>query len=278
MEQQLGSDNVTAVLAFSTITDTEMADLGVAILPEEAPTEPTPPCTYSIIFDNLDFFSHTHHQSINRANQSIHWIHHIAVEDRVPSNHLSRHKPTQPLTDYNIGKSLPSLDSQAQMRRDYVVLGSRILTKYLNAFKPLSAIVVHHIPHQYSAEMSEPSTHHPLGLLFKDENQSTELADVLQHLQNEYVPKGPDGPQSILVGGDRLTEGNSRGIQWEDWHAIKNLFEVFPFPFLITPAAMNYGSVLHHNFFCSVLLSSHHELRLGTSSRLFLLCPVVQPP
>ena len=60
-----------------------------------------------------------------------------------------------------------------------------------------------------------------------------------------YVPKGPDGPECILVGGDRLTEGNSRGLQWvfaegenvdhrleglvfkfEDWHAIKNLFEV----------------------------------------------------
>lgn len=60
-----------------------------------------------------------------------------------------------------------------------------------------------------------------------------------------YVPKGPGGPQSILVGGDRLTEGNSRSIQWafaegenaehrleglvfkfEDWHAIRNLFEV----------------------------------------------------
>lgn len=63
-----------------------------------------------------------------------------------------------------------------------------------------------------------------------------------------YVPLGPDGPQSILVGGDRLTEGNSRNLQWafaegenpddrleglvfkfEDWHAIKNLFEVSDF-------------------------------------------------
>ena len=60
-----------------------------------------------------------------------------------------------------------------------------------------------------------------------------------------YAPKGPDGLESILVGGDRLTEGNSRNLQWsfaegesvedrleglvfkfEDWHAIRNLFEV----------------------------------------------------
>lgn len=60
-----------------------------------------------------------------------------------------------------------------------------------------------------------------------------------------YVPKDPHGLESVLVGGDRLTEGNSRNIQWafaegesrehrleglvfkfEDWHAIRNLFEV----------------------------------------------------
>uniref|UniRef100_A0AAV2K6F8 Uncharacterized protein n=1 Tax=Knipowitschia caucasica TaxID=637954 RepID=A0AAV2K6F8_KNICA len=146
-----------------------MGNLGVTTLPAEATSVPTPPKTYSIIFDNLDFFCRTHHQSISQKNQSTHWIHH--------------------------------------MRRDYVVLGSRIITKYMDAFKPLSSTVVHNIPHQYSAEMSEPSTHYPLGLLFKDENQSTDLADVLQHFQNEYVPKGPEGPQSILVGGDRLTEG-----------------------------------------------------------------------
>lgn len=60
-----------------------------------------------------------------------------------------------------------------------------------------------------------------------------------------YGPKGPDGLESILVGGDLLTEGNSRNLQWtfaegesvedrleglvfkfEHWHAIRNLFEV----------------------------------------------------
>lgn len=67
-DQQLRSDGVIALLAFSTVTDAEMADLGVAILPAEAPSEPTPPNTYSVISDNLDFFCRTHHQSISRTN------------------------------------------------------------------------------------------------------------------------------------------------------------------------------------------------------------------
>lgn len=59
------------------------------------------------------------------------------------------------------------------------------------------------------------------------------------------MPKGLGGVADVLVGGDQLTEGNCRNIQWafadvatkeerlegmvfkfEDWHAIRNLFEV----------------------------------------------------
>lgn len=159
MDHQLVSDNVATQFTFSAVTDSDIADLGVAPLPPQALSKPTPPCTYSVIFDNLDFFCRTHHQSIHRTNKSIHWIHHIAVEDRVSSTHLDRHKPTRMLRDYDIGKSLPSQDTQALIRRDYVILGSRILTEYLQAFKPLTSVVINHIPHQYSAEMSEPSTH-----------------------------------------------------------------------------------------------------------------------
>lgn len=59
------------------------------------------------------------------------------------------------------------------------------------------------------------------------------------------MPKDSDGPQHLLIGGDRLTEANCRNVQWgfsdadteeermegmhfkfEDWHAIRVLFEV----------------------------------------------------
>ncbi|KAK7945428.1 hypothetical protein WMY93_001156 [Mugilogobius chulae] len=62
--------------------------------------------------------------------------------------------------------------------------------------------------------MAERSTDHPLGLLFKNENKTADLVDVLQYIQKEYVPMGPGGISTVLVGGDRLTEGNSRNIHW----------------------------------------------------------------
>ena len=67
----------------------------------------------------------------------------------------------------------------------------------------------------------------------------------LQFAWHRYVPNTPDGCTPILVGGDRLTEANSRNVQWTfangaspkarmedllfiflDWHAVRNLYEV----------------------------------------------------
>ncbi|XP_041913014.1 uncharacterized protein LOC121677922 [Alosa sapidissima] len=233
------------VFTFSTLTDEEMADLGVA--PLSVPVLPTShtPQTYSIIFDNLDFYIQTHQQSITQTNKSIHWVHHMCVINRINSLHMDNVKPTNALINNDLGQSLPGPDTQACMRREFVVLGSRILTTYLDPFKTLSSVVVHHIPHQFSEEMAHRSTCYPLGLLFKDETHTADLVDVLQHLQQEYVPRCPDGILKVLVGGDRLTEGNCRNAQlafsegeteeerleglvfkYEDWHAIRNLFEV----------------------------------------------------
>lgn len=146
-------------LTFCSITDEEMEDLGVSSMPTVPNTLSSPPRTFSLIFDNLDFFIRTHHQSLAQGNTSLHWIHHIAVEDRVPIYHLSREKSVKSVMDYDIGKSLPGPDIQRNMRLEFVVLGSQILTNYLHAFQPLSDVVIYHIPHQYSSEMAEASVH-----------------------------------------------------------------------------------------------------------------------
>lgn len=149
------------VFTFSGLSDEDMADLGVAPLPAPIhPTSPTPQ-TYSIVFDNLDFYIQTHHQSLSQTNKSIHWIHHMCVINRVNSLHMDNVKASIPLIHYDLvlGKSLPGPDTQASMRQEFVVLGGRIVTTYLEAFKTLAGVVVHHVPHQFPEEMSRPSTH-----------------------------------------------------------------------------------------------------------------------
>ena len=136
-----------AVLPFSDLNTREFM---LAVRP--------PPETYSIVFDNLDFFCGTHHQSSKNSNKTFHWIHHLAVRDRIPTFQLSDHKPNQDLIHYDVGKSLPSVLTQEHMRKEFIVLASRMLTTHLDAFKPLAKVVVHHIPHQYSDEMAKRST------------------------------------------------------------------------------------------------------------------------
>ena len=65
------------------------------------------------------------------------------VIDRVNSLHMDEHKPADALRAYTVGQSLPGSDTQESLRRDYVVLGSRILPQYLEAFKILSSVVVY---------------------------------------------------------------------------------------------------------------------------------------
>ena len=156
-------------MAFSTVTDQDLQHMDVQFLPSEEPAPPPPPVrpvvesspppSYSVIFDNLDFYSHTHHQSISKSNKSLHWTHHMAVEDRISTHHLSSEKPQQSIMEYDILKSLPGPDTESKIRREFIILGSRAVTKHLDAFKPLSNVVIHHIPHPYSEEMSKPSVH-----------------------------------------------------------------------------------------------------------------------
>nr|XP_055035500.1 uncharacterized protein LOC129423273 [Misgurnus anguillicaudatus] len=200
-----------ATLPLSRLSDSEAAEMGLNS-PASPITHHTPPPTYSIIFDNLDFFMRAHHQSSHHSNKSIHWIHHIAVQDRVTTFHLCNDRPDYDILQYDFCNSLPGPEIQDHMRREFIVLGSRILTQYLAVFKPFKKLVVHHMPHQYTEDMAKCSTDYPLGLLFKDENKTSDLVDTLRHLQKEYVPKGPDGLSNVLVRGDRLTEGNCRNI------------------------------------------------------------------
>ena len=156
-EEQSPSQQQTSGLEFKTFhTLMSAAD---ASPPLSLESTNQPPHSYSVIFDNLDFYMPTHHQSMDRSNKSIHWTHLMAVEDRVPTHHLSNEKPQQSTTAYPILKSLLDPDSQLTMQQEFIVLGARILTQHLDAFKPLRNVVIHHIPHEYSENMSKASTH-----------------------------------------------------------------------------------------------------------------------
>ncbi|XP_078606564.1 uncharacterized protein LOC144879197 [Branchiostoma floridae x Branchiostoma japonicum] len=264
----LYSCNTPPHLSFAfEITDEEMAMCGLQSLnidDAQSPTGfcPLPPCTYGITFDNVNFYVKAHHQTNSKHNTMLNWTHHVAVLDRITPHHLRNTGSTKPLPDLNLDEVLPTHLDQQHTRREFVVMATRVIPRHLKEFEIFKDIVVAHIPHQYSKEMAEKSTEVPLGLLFKDECKTGDLVDILLHFQNEYVPRQGENMVPIFVGGDRLSEGNSRNIQWafaegdtredrlqgiflkyEDWHAIRNKHGIHKSIFFSEKSAREHGSM-----------------------------------
>ena len=88
-------------------------------------------------------------------NPDIHWVTHLAVENRVHESHLSNEKPSnKKLLLMENGFCLPNLHENLLQREDYISLVECVLVE-LPCFDSLKSYVVKHIPHQYSKEMAE---------------------------------------------------------------------------------------------------------------------------
>ena len=87
----------------------------------------------------------------------------------------------------------------------------------------------------------------PLGVLPKNENLNGDMIDIMETIQEKYIPKVKEesGLKTVFFGGDQLTEERARNVQkarsdgrtkaerleglWaknEDWHAIRIAYEV----------------------------------------------------
>ena len=93
-----------------------------------------------------------HHQNID-----IHWVTHMAVENRVSGNHLSSVKPSpENLLQIENGLCLPSRHEHHLQRENYISLTERALVE-LPCLELLKSVACKHIPHQFSQQMREKS-------------------------------------------------------------------------------------------------------------------------
>ena len=110
-----------------------------------------------LVFDNFDFKQRVHNMTESHQNFDIHWVTHMAVENRVSGNHLPRVKPsTDDLLQLENGLCLPSRHEHHLQRENYLTLAERAIAE-LPCFEFLKSVVCKHIPHQYSKQMSEKS-------------------------------------------------------------------------------------------------------------------------
>ena len=59
--------------------------------------------------------------------------------------------------DIQLAKILPDRNVQTRLVRNWAVIVSRVITKYLPPFQSFQDVVFRHIPHKYSKEMSQKS-------------------------------------------------------------------------------------------------------------------------
>ena len=78
------------------------------------------------------------------------------MKNRVnPNGNLNDSLPQQQVKDLQMVEILPSHEEQALIKSSMIILVSRVICKYLVAYKEFSSAVIHHIPHEFSSQMKQ---------------------------------------------------------------------------------------------------------------------------
>ncbi|KAJ7375770.1 hypothetical protein OS493_038964 [Desmophyllum pertusum] len=113
-------------------------------------------------------------------NQSVHWTHQYAVQDRVPTpGSLDDTSAQCSIEDLQLSQLLPNRDVQIAFRQDCAVLISRVLVKYFGPFSIFKDVVINHLPHPFSDAVSKKSNINCLGLEFLNSNIAGEMAQLM---------------------------------------------------------------------------------------------------
>ncbi|KAJ7331112.1 Translation initiation factor [Desmophyllum pertusum] len=207
---------------------------------------------FKLVGDNIDYEIHARVQTKEHGNQSIHWTHQYAIRDTVIDPLLDNSKPQKSLDQLQLVELLPTPAVQSRLKHSWAILVSRVVTKHLKEFEFLKSVVVRHIPHPHSTEVSQKSEMCCLGMEFFNPNKAGEMAQLLMKNQQNYVPCCGEGESKKVVTpipfhGDQLFEERARNVigtfqdgdneidrleglhpEFADWHAKVTLYEVRP--------------------------------------------------
>ncbi len=165
----------------------------------------------------------------------------IAVKARIPPPIVDHFTPVD-LEQVPISTFLPSVTDIQKLRRNSVILVSRILLKYIKSFTCMSDVVPAHIIHTHTIDMDEKSETVVLDVLHKNEAKHEDMLDIMR-TQQSYLE--PHLNARRLSGGDQLTVERQRCAKRhimdsdtpkqrldylepkiEDWHALQTFLMV----------------------------------------------------
>ena len=100
---------------------------------------------------------HARIQSEQHMNRSIHWTQQYAVLNRVNDYSLESKQPQRSMKDLQLTNLLPDKSVRERLKQRWAVMVSRVVCQFLPKFQPLRDVVIWHIDHRYTEQMSSKS-------------------------------------------------------------------------------------------------------------------------
>lgn len=114
--------------------------------------------TFHLCFDNLDWRVHSGHLTAEKKNQDIHAVTTSYIVDNVDISHMEGENLDIPkLSIENVNKELfnATTEEQAKLRRDYIVLVSRVLPDHFEELDFMKKVANRPIIQKYKDEMAK---------------------------------------------------------------------------------------------------------------------------
>ena len=162
--------------------------------------------------DNLDKKCGVHDVRSDHHSSMVHMYSMLVGRSHTPAVELPRTGQVAPLDSLSSNSFLPTASNVQAVKRNLVVIVSRLLTHYVHHLAPLSKSVPKHIMHKYSQHMSHKSEVVVLDVLMKNEAKQSDMLDFMLKMQ-EYL--GIDYPtdRRVASGGDQVTCERQFGAQ-----------------------------------------------------------------
>lgn len=230
-----------------------------------------------IVGDNFDLLIKVRQMLIEHRNKSHHWFNLLMVFSRVSSSHLPNDAPICSLSEFPPSAYLLSDKDEEDTMKDFTILASRVLCQHLEFLAPYKAVLVKHISHEHTKEMSKKSPVLVSGTVFKDEKKYDEMVDIMDHIQGEmhryYGEAFQDNQDElaemlkqllVIFSGDQLTRERAHGSQLvgdgcatkverlqeilpviENWHAKQSFLTLIWENLYNTHSSRDTGSLYH---------------------------------
>ena len=94
----------------------------------------------------------------DHQTRSLHYFHTYGVANRVDFSNVSDEPKCPDVNSINLQDLLPDENDDIELLSNFTALSLRILKKYVPFFGKVCKNICHHIPHKFSAQMSQKST------------------------------------------------------------------------------------------------------------------------